>query len=303
MKRLVPIFAGLCLCASATPLWAQAMASQDQPTPPPKVLIIDREMVKFGRSAAHEKNEAAYVQAAMAGKDPTRYLAVTSISGPGEAWFLVGFDSFDAVEKAHKYFEGHAALQAKYDQIMEADAQFVNDGNSLVCYLNDKMSYHAAVNIPTMRYFDVETIRYREGHDAEWDELGKLIADTLDKAHLDMHFAFYDVVYGAQTGTVLIFTPHKSLGELDSVFSHDEPAFMDALGPNGKRFQELLANTIISDVTNVYAFNPKMSYPPDAFITADPAYWKPKAMTAAAPATGTGAKPAKAATPASKPGN
>ena len=49
--------------------------------PPPKVLVIEREFVKPGRSGAlHEKSESAFVNAFAAAKWPTHYLAAESLS-------------------------------------------------------------------------------------------------------------------------------------------------------------------------------------------------------------------------------
>jgi len=51
----------------------------------------------------------------------------------------------------------------------------------------------------------------------------------------------------------------------------------------------LSAAAIESSQTNLFAFNPRMSYPADEWVKADPEFWKPKA--AAAPAAA-GKKPA-----------
>jgi hypothetical protein len=76
---------------------AALLRAQDETTgPPPKVLVITREMVKVGKGAAHAKNEAAWVRAAMAAKEPDRYLAATTMAGPNEALFFAGFDTYAA---------------------------------------------------------------------------------------------------------------------------------------------------------------------------------------------------------------
>jgi hypothetical protein len=69
---------------------------------------------------------------------------------------------------------------------------------------------------------------------------------------------------------------------------------MAAMGEDGmKKLEELSAASIESSETNLFAFNPKMSYVSDDWVKADPDFWKPK--PAAAPA----AAPKK---PAKKPG-
>ena len=77
----------------------------------------------------------------------------------------------------------------------------------------------------------------------------------------------------------------KSLPEVDSGFG-DSKKFMDGMSADDrKKMAELTAACIESSQTNLFAFNPKESYPAEEWIKADP-FWKPKA--AAAPA----AKPA-----------
>jgi hypothetical protein len=48
-----------------------------------------------------------------------------------------------------------------------------------------------------------------------------------------------------------------------------------------KKLSELEAASVESRVTNLFAFSPEMSYPPDAWTKAEPDYWKqPKAAAA-----------------------
>ncbi|HEV2388950.1 MAG TPA: hypothetical protein VGS20_17040 [Candidatus Acidoferrales bacterium] len=262
---------------------------------PPKVLEIQREFGKFGRDAAHQRNEMAYVQAVTAAKSGNHYFAATAASGTGEAWFIVPHDSWEAYEKSLAA-QQQEPLRAQLAGVMERDSEFVSNGSTILASYDEKSSYHANVNIAQMRYFEIETIRTRMGHDKDWEELVKLFSSTLDKANLDVHYAVYNVVYGAPAGTVLIFTPHKSLGELDSMSANFDKAFSAALGPDGqKRMSELTEAAIATDVNNLFAFDPKMSYPPEEWVQAD-SFWKPaKAMPKAAKAMAK--KPAPATQP------
>jgi hypothetical protein len=58
-----------------------------------------------------------------------------------------------------------------------------------------------------------------------------------------------------------------------------------------KKVRELTDSSIESQQTNLFEFNPKMSYPPDEWIKADP-FWKPKAAAAAPAAAKKPAAPA-----------
>jgi hypothetical protein len=54
--------------------------SQEAPAGPPPVLQIQREVIKEGKTAAHEKTEAEFVRAFRKAKFPGHYLAITTMS-------------------------------------------------------------------------------------------------------------------------------------------------------------------------------------------------------------------------------
>ncbi|HXQ25567.1 MAG TPA: hypothetical protein VN822_04090 [Candidatus Acidoferrales bacterium] len=294
MKRILMAAIALACITGGS---AATLRAQDQTAPPPKVLLIIREMVKVGKGEAHAKNEAAFVRAFAAVKAPDRYLAVTTMSGPSEAWFLEGFDSFAEWEKTNKY-DDQPKVGAAVGPIMEKDAEYIADGNQTVATFNEKWSYRPAMNVSEMRYFEVETIRLRPGHDKDWEDLVTLYNATAEKINMDEHDIFYEARYGAPAGTLYIFTPRKSLADLDAAMGAGK-AFQDALGPDGqKKWAQLIEATIANDNTTLVEFSPEMSFPPEAWVKADPDYWKPKPM--AAPRTPAPAMPKPAPAPATK---
>jgi len=93
MKKTLFLAVAVCLVLSCVSL-AGAQTSSPAPGTPPKVITIFREEVKVGKGAAHEKFETNFVRASARAKWPTHYLAMTALSGPSEAWYLTGYDSF-----------------------------------------------------------------------------------------------------------------------------------------------------------------------------------------------------------------
>jgi hypothetical protein len=94
----------------------------------------------------------------------------------------------------------------------------------------------------------------------------------------DMHFACYQVLYGSHDGTYLFFTPLNSAADVDREIAHNKD-FESAMGEDGmKRLAELSASAIEWSETNLFAFNPAMSYVPPEWIKADPQYWTQKAI-------------------------
>jgi hypothetical protein len=258
---------------------AAILRAQDQGGSIPKVLLIDREMVKFGKDAGHAKNEAAFARAAAAAKSPDHYLAVTTVTGPSEAWFLVGFDSYADFEKATAYDE-QPKVRALTGPLFEKDGDYVSDATETFATYNEKWSYKPDSNIPEMRYFEIETICLHPGHDKDWEDLVALFQTTAAKINIDEHDIFFEAHYGAANGTIYIFTPRKSLGDLDAAMGTGK-AFEDALGSDGrKKWAELIQAAVATDSTTLVRFSPEMSYPPEEWVKADPDFWTPKPMTA-----------------------
>lgn len=273
-KILIAAIALACVtCGAAT------LRAQDQIGSVPKVLVIDREMVKFGKARAHGKNEAAWARAEAAAKSPGRYLGATTLSGPSEAWFLEGFDSFAAWEKSDQYDDAQKVAEL-IAPLMEKDTEYVSDSSSVVATFNEAWSYRPGMNIAEMRYFEVETIRLRPGHDKDWEDAVALYKATAEKIKMDEHDIFFEARYGAPEGTLYIFTPRKSLADIDTALGAGK-AFQDALGAEGqKKWAQLMEAAIASDSATLIKFSPEMSYAPDDWVKADPGFWKPKAMMA-----------------------
>ena len=272
-------FAGL-LLGSYLVFGGLGVAAQDMTTPP-KVLSIYREFVKPGKSGMpHEKAESAFVQAMTRAKWPTHYLTVTSLSGKPRALFLTRYDSFEAWEKDALATQKNEALSAALDRAAVADGDLLSDADASALLYKEEYSLRPQVDIPHMRYFEISLYRVRPGYDADWDSIAKMVMAAYEKIP-DAHWATYRAVYGQEGNTYVVFTPMKSAAEIDKGFTQDKQ-FMSAMGEEGmKKFSELLAGAIESSQHNLFAFSPKMSYPPDEWIKADPEFWKPKPSPAA----------------------
>ena len=279
-------FTGLLLGSSLLFGWIGIVTAQEKPAgmpPPPKVLVIFREFLKPGKAGStHEKSESAFVQVFTRAKWPTHYLAVDSLSGKPRSLFLTGYDSFDAWEKDNQATQKNAALSAALERAAAADGELLTDYDAGVFTLKEEYSLHVPVDIPHMRYFEITRFQVRPGHDKDFDELAKMYVAAYDKMP-DVHWATFQGVYGPEGNTYLVFTPMKSASEIDKSFvtGKQVEAAMGAEG--GKKAADLFAAAIETSQTNLFIFNPRISYVQDEWIKADPDFWKPKAAAAAAP--------------------
>jgi len=269
-----------------------SMAAAQEPVPPPKVLSVIREFVKPGKGGAlHEKAESAFVQAMTRAKWPTHYLAVSSISGKPRVLFLTGFDSFEAWEKDVQATQANTTLSAAVDRAAVADGDLLSDLDASALVYRDDYSLRSSVDITHMRYFEISVYRVREGHDADWDAIVKMVKAAYEKIP-DAHWAAYHARYGQDGNTYVIFTPMKSASEIDQGFAQSQQ-FMANMGEDGmKKFSELVAGAIELTQHNLFSFTPAMSYVADGWIKADPDFWKPKSHAVPAAAKKSEEKPA-----------
>jgi hypothetical protein len=277
MKKLVRLSLGLCLSAGSL-ITAFAQETSEQVMPPPKVFVITREYLKPGRSGStHEKSESAFVRAMNAAKWPTHYFAADSLSGRPRSVFFTGYDSFETWEKDNLAMAHNTTLTTAFESAARADGDLLTDMDMGVFLYREDLSLHAPVNIAKMRYFDISRFVVRPGHGMEWEALVKQVIAGYEKAVPDAHFAIFESVYGENNGGVfLVFTPMKSLTEEDRSFA-DSKKFAAAMGESGmKKLEDLEASSIESRQDNLYTFNPKISYPADSWIKADPDFWSAK---------------------------
>ena len=256
---------------------AGASLATAQEKGPPKVLTIFREVLKPGKAGmVHEKAESAFVQAFTKANWPTHYFAATSLSGKPRALFLVGYDSFAEWEKDIKAEEKNPTLAAALDRAATADGELLSEAQGLTFAYREDQSLRANVNIAHMRYFEISTFRIKPGHDKDWEELVKLYKAAFEKIP-DARWATFELMYGAPAGSFAVFTPMKSLAEVDTELMQGKQ-FEAAMGEEGmKKIRELSAASIESVESNLFQFAPRMSYPPDEWVKADPDFWKPKA--------------------------
>jgi len=266
------------LCGGLSLAAAQEMTGV---TPPPKVLVVIREFLKPGKGGSpHEKAESAFVQAFARAKWPTHYFAANSVSGKNRALFFVPYDSFEAWEKDNQAQQKNPALSAALDRASVGDGELLSETDTSLLVYNEEQSLRAPVDIAHMRYFEISLFRVRSGHRKEWSDAVKLVQEAYEKIP-DMHWAMYEAAYGQEDVTYIVIQPLKSLAEVDQGMERDKQ-FMAAMGEEGmKKLGELESSAIEFTQSNLFQFSPAMSYPPDAWVKADPDFWKVKA---AAPA-------------------
>src|SRR5258708_12274708 len=212
MKTLTGFSAG-CLVFTGLVSCLGVAAAQEMPPGPPKVVVIEGEMVKGGRGGnTHLKTESAFVQAMTAAKWPTHYLAAESQSGESRAIFLIGYPSFAAWEKDNADMAKNATLTASFDRASLADGEQLTGFSTGVYVYRGDMSLRPSVDIPHMRYFEISQFKVRPGHEKDWSDLVKMYKSGFEKAVPNAHWADFESMNGSKNAVLyLVLNPVKWL--------------------------------------------------------------------------------------------
>lgn len=267
-------------------LSAFGQVSAQQPAPP-NVLLIVREDIKPGMMGVHGRHAAEFVNAFGKLQTPNHRIALVPVAGSeNEVMYVTGADNFAELEGMQKATDEKLAaasgmMKADLNRL-DKEAPDLHAGmRDMFAIFRPDFSYNPGVNIPTMRYFAVTTVRIRIGHEAEYAELVKITNAAREKAKAELHVAAFQVIAGTGANTYMNFRPMKSLAEYDlKIAARVRAAMTD---DQQKRADKLAADAINTSETSVYAMTPAMSYVSKEMLAGDPAFWTPKPMAIAKP--------------------
>ena len=265
---------GLVLCGHHT---TYAGAQDGSVGPPPNILVIHREFVKPGMAGAlHDTSESAFISAIRKHHSTARYIGVVSQSGLSRVLFLGGYPTLAAWEEENNAMGSDAALSADLEKATVADGALLTSYEQSVWRYRPDLSVKPGVNQGD-RYMEIYQFNVRPGHRQEWEQMAAMIADGYKKGDPAGHWDIFQSVFGSAGNSYLVIIPLKNLGELDEAHANGGK-FEGAMGPDGlKKLDQLSAEAVESMSINLFQFSPKMSYPPDRFIKADPEFWKTSA--------------------------
>jgi hypothetical protein len=271
-------------CAMLLPLafaLSPALNAQNaQDDGPPNVLVIQREYLKPGKGGMlHERSESAFVQAFANAKSNSHYFALDALSRPTRSLFLMGYNNFADVEKDRAAINKDKTLSAAIDHAAEMDGDLLSGYDSTTLMLRPDLSLNKG-SINGTRYFEITTFIVKPGHRHEFEQLAHMYIDTFRKVAPDTHWDCFEVMYGNPApgfpsgAAFVVVNTMKSLAETDKG-NADFEKFTKEVGPGGmEKIEQLSAASIETTGTNLFEINPRMSNPPQEWITRDPDFWK-----------------------------
>lgn len=270
-RRLLAVPSLLCIGAGAVLAQGQPL-----PTTQPALISIIREQVKPGRAAEHERIEAGWPAAFAKAKSPTFYLAMTSLTGGGEAWFLTPYANNAAIAADMKQQASDTVLAKELERLSRADAEVLTDTRAITARARPDLSRGPFPDLAKVRFWEVTTFRVRAGHEAEFEAAAKVYGASAERAAPGSSYRVYQVTAGMPEPTFLVFSSVDSYGQFDETESNGQKTMQGLTPEETATMQKFSTEALINSETNRFALNPTMSYVAAETRATDVAFWMPK---------------------------
>ena len=272
MKKLFPVTAALCVAVGAGRGMAQGL-----PTTQPAYLLIAREFVKLGHGAEHARIEAGWPAAFAKAKSPSYYLAMVSLTGASEAWFISPYASHAAIAADMRQAASDTVLGAELGRLGRADAEMLTDARQIEAVARPDLSSGTYPNIGQQRFWEISVYRVRPGHQGDFDAAAKAYGAATQRTTPGRSYRIYQVTAGMPEPTYIIFESFVSYAQVDTLMTAGQKT-MQALTPDEMTaVMKLFNDGLLSSETNRFQLSPTMSYVSDSVRATDPSFWKPKA--------------------------
>jgi hypothetical protein len=250
--------------------------AQSLPTSQPNLVQIFREEVKVGHEAEHAKTEAGWPAAFEKAKSPYFHLGLASLTGPSEAWFVVPFETNQAVGDSLKRQSDDPVLSAELARLSKADADHINSMRSILLSARKDLSRGAFPDMSQQRFWEITLFRVRPGHEMEFAAAAKAFSAAAGRAAPNTAYRVYEVIAGIPGPTYLVFSSVASFGDFDKMATDGEATMKGFTPQEMETLQKFSTNALINTETQRFRLDPEMSYVPKEVRAQDPAFWMPK---------------------------
>jgi len=253
-----------------------ATLAQGLPKTQPKLLTIIREEVKTGRNAEHSKHEEGWPAAFEKAKSKDYYIAMTSLTGPNEAWYIIPSDSHAALGESMKQQEKDPVLSAEQDRLTLKDAEYISSSRTIQAVAMPELTVGDFPDVNKVRYFEVTTFRMKPGHGMQFEEAAKAYASARKRADAKAGYRVYQVIAGMPSPTYLVISSVEDYGKFDQMMASDMATWKQATDDEKGALQKASSEGMISMESNRFRVDPHMSFVPKETRDSDPEFWAAK---------------------------
>jgi hypothetical protein len=273
MKHRVLLSASVLLLASSA---GTVASGQGMPTTQPSLLTITREEVKVGRTSDHQKIEAGWPAAYEKAKSPDYYLALVSMTGPNEAWYVSAYTSHAQLGESMKREAADPVLTAELARLQKADADAITSVRNIHAIGRPDLSRGAFPTVGKQRFFEITIFRVRPGQEQGFEAAAKAYRASADRASPSTTWRTYEIIAGMPGPVYLVFASYETYADLDKALAGGQ-AIMQGMAPQDmEALQKFAREGMLNSETQRFRVDPVQSYVDKATRDLDPAFWVPK---------------------------
>jgi len=258
------------VCGAPTLAFAQGTGL---PTSQPTLVTIIREEVKVGRTADHARIEAGWPAAFGRVNSPDYYLAMTSLTGLNEAWYIIPSASNAAEGERMRRYDNDAATTAELERLSRADGEVLNSTRTIQAAARPDLSMGAYPDLTKQRFWEITIYRVRPGHDQEFENAAKAYISSAQRSAPTLQFRTYQVIAGMQGPTFIVFASVPSYAAFDQMFANSMKTMQGANAEEMAVLQKYGTDAALSTETNRFRLDPRQSYVSRETRATDPAFW------------------------------
>lgn len=270
-----PVILGLLFALQAQ---GQASKELDPMTPPPNFFAVSREFVKPGKDLLYNEIETDGARVCGRMKCPNSYLAISSITGPSQVWWLTPFDSYLDLERIASGYGSDPALLTELAHIVERKADIVTPPELLYAEYRKDLSHDGGLDLRHARFLSITSFKIAPGRTEEFEQLQRLQKSAYERAGVEDGHWVYQVFSGGSDYEFFVIRPLVALSDLERVRDSYSAKFQAAIGPSRADIHRLTAAAILSSTTYLFTPNPAWSYLPKDWIATDPQFWDAPAV-------------------------
>ena len=250
--------------------------AQGLPKTQPNLITIFQEDVKVGRGPEHAKHEAGFPAAYEKSKSPYYYLAMTSVTGHSQAWYISPWESHAAIGESMKREDSDPVLSAELARLGRLDAEYINSFRIVQAAARTDLSFGAFPDLNKTRFFEITTFRIRPGHEPQFDEAAKVYAAAAKRVAPKTSYRIYDVMAGMPAPTIIIISSVEKYADFDQTLA-DGKAIWKGFTPDEMGvMQKFATEGLISEESNRFRLDPGQSYVSKETRAQNPEFWNPK---------------------------
>lgn len=248
-----------------------SVLSQDLPREQPNLLTIIREQVKVGRADDHAKHEAGWPAAFAKAKSPNYYLAMSSLTGRPQVWYVVPWKSHADEAESMKREDNDPVLSAELARLSRADAEYIDDLCIIQTVARKDLSLGDFPDLAKARFFHNTIFRVRPGKQELFENAAKAYGAAIKRANPKAAYRVYQVIAGMPGPAFIVFSSVDDYANFDQRMAAE--VAMSPTEEEQSALQQFTEEGLLEAEANRFRIDPQQSYVAQETKDRDPDFW------------------------------